>query len=1456
MPLTRLTHTTRSGRPLFAVPSLASLQSLAPASLAVLTDDLGIRTLSDLLHYAPIHDAQLLTALSNGEIAHDFDFLPLLQPLSPGATLRRDELGLLPVASLRKLAAAHADAWKDKLQIATVGALARFAPFEEAQAFLDDDPFREAPSAPRELIPQAIGSVSNVARFTSFVRDSVFDLSGTGLKLFVDEARVAFLDPRLLNLFQIDRQPKIQLGYSAQYKQSWINLGTALGEPVKSIGLAPGEVRKIAVLDWQRRTSGSRAEDTRAQEQLQNQLIHNRALDEVTRATATEHQQGGSSIDAGTLATAMGGVASGAIAGAAAIGIPAALVGAAVGTAVEPGGGTAAGAIIGLAAGGIAGGIGGAALAAQNQQWGVVESDTSGSREVATELAQRINDVTNQKASSVRSLWSTVILTEQQAERAQVETIVVANYNHAHALTIQYFEVLQHYQANISLTAHQPLLYLPFKPILFDLDLVVAYWSTLRRGIGDAAMRNRLDEVISDFDAARQRELPPEDQWNSLRIARVAVASHPSRPLSLVRLMSNSASVRDLPFSGANPWVLEPGADDRPAIGAVRGVTAIDPLFNAATAVTMGVQPPTIEIQIDVVDADGRSWAVQLSRALPVGGSIEFDVRARIAALRDDQQESSALGQLDALVKRINERRYYFTRLLLLGMEQEQLTDLVDALMFGSASAGTVVDSSSGGRSGGGAGGVNLRSPLLSSLPGTNFANRPNPFRGVIFGLARSQALPLSALVEPTPIAITGDTLVFRMKRVEPRSTSSGTPVSGFLVADLHAEIGSKFRELVPLRDYPLTLATALAAKQARANDDIFLPTGGVFAEAILGRAISAERLDGSRNIFWHELPIPHAPAEIQPVGLTLSQQSGQPLQPTVPDATLTPATPTPLPEPSIAAGTLAALGNGNLFRDMSKTDVLAGVLGNLSALAGSMANQAGSLAGAAQQQALREASALAGQVAGLTSQLLSQQLATQGTGPVTSTQKGVTQNTLQDLAQNPPPSAPLGPNARAIARAQGGDLPPAAGAGALPFIGGPQPASIPQRADGGPSAGGGGGDEQRLSQGPAPSLSPISVRDRFDGISNPGQTAKAIIRDALDNAARSGEGVPDLSNLLVEWFDLGLRPALQGARSDDAKAEDALRELFDFLATADVVASEQSSLPGSELGRRVAEAFRLGAQVMTHAVDKSNLRLAATGDLRELQRIDRMLATAQADDRFGGTDNLGLGADLANLKARAEFVSHSISTTVASGQLADVAIVAGFRIDGGPVRFDPPLSVSLSSFEIEEPAPTGLTSAADGSFRTQVRMLAHDPTRRDLVRSRGNDLRLAVTVVSTASALLSATVTLEARGAYDVRVLGGLLDTDPLDAPLRASPVVAPNQTVLITFAVAKGPAFAQREAVAFSVVGAGTLDRSTSTTDLNGEVQVAYTAPGSGGVTATVRADVSDGTVTGRASIDVRVQ
>jgi hypothetical protein len=150
--------------------------------------------------------------------------------------------------------------------------------------------------------------------------------------------------------------------------------------------------------------------------------------------------------------------------------------------------------------------------------------------------------------------------------------------------------------------------------------------------------------------------------------------------------------------------------------------------------------------------------------------------------------------------------------------------------------------------------------------------------------------------------------------------------------------------------------------------------------------------------------------------------------------------------------------------------------------------------------------------------------------------------------------------------------------------------------------------------------------------------------------------------------------------------------------------------------------------------------------------------------------------------------------------------------------------------------------------------MLPHDPNRTGVFSTRGHDLRLVANAVSQASALLGASVTLVSRGTYTVRALGGLLDTDPTTGPRRATPVAAHSQDVLLDFSVAKGPDFIQNQPVSFSIVGAGTIAPSASTTGVDGVAQVVYTAPPSGNGTDTIKVDVTDGVVSGSAQIDVR--
>ena len=96
------------------------------------------------------------------------------------------------------------------------------------------------------------------------------------------------------------------------------------------------------------------------------------------------------------------------------------------------------------------------------------------------------------------------------------------------------------------------------------------------------------------------------------------------------------------------------------------------------------------------------------------------------------------------------------------------------------------------------------------------------------------------------------------------------------------------------------------------------VPTGGVFAEAVLGRSNAAELLDATRFWNWQDSPIPLQPPEIAAIELqSASAAHGR-------DSWSTRATRPEHHEPHFAAGPdrarpmLGALQNGSMFRDMS----------------------------------------------------------------------------------------------------------------------------------------------------------------------------------------------------------------------------------------------------------------------------------------------------------------------------------------------------------------------------------------------------------------------------------------------------------------------------------------------------------------------------------------------------------
>jgi hypothetical protein len=264
------------------------------------------------------------------------------------------------------------------------------------------------------------------------------------------------------NLFNFGKAESkvIYLGYSVSYLQDWIYVGVHLGEPQGSVNLSMGQDTQVSMLDWRRAMRALRAEDTRISERLASTLFHQRAVDEVARATAEEHQHGATSAFGANAATAGSFVAAGAIVG----------------------------------------GVGGrhfgrprwpfrrctnrrcdagfghlerrrrrdgswehrrrrrrSIIASGATTLGFVDTDAEGDREIFAASGQSIQQRTRQNSSSIRSFWSNIVSQSVQEEQQTIRTDRLTNHNRIHALNAILFEVLNGYRVNISAQSFAPI---------------------------------------------------------------------------------------------------------------------------------------------------------------------------------------------------------------------------------------------------------------------------------------------------------------------------------------------------------------------------------------------------------------------------------------------------------------------------------------------------------------------------------------------------------------------------------------------------------------------------------------------------------------------------------------------------------------------------------------------------------------------------------------------------------------------------------------------------------------------------------------------------------------------------------------------------------------------------------------------------------------------------------------
>lgn len=483
--------------------SLATLQSLNAEKIEHLRK-LGITNLGDLLAFQPFRYARFVRAAKD-QLLRKEEIVAYLDEAVRDQDV--DQVLAASAEALLGVGSASARILK-QLGIETIADLASYPPFAEAEEIVTKTVTDESdPYAPACVLPTCKKFTRNSKSFVSFFKQEEIR------KLSVLGSNISLIS----NLFHFTGKESkvIYLGYSVSFLQEWIYCGVHLGEPQGSVSLFMGQDTQVSILDWRRINTALRTEDTRVSERLSSTLFHQRAVDEVARATAEEHQHGGTSAFGANAATAGSFVAAGAIVGGVGGGVSGALTGLVLGNVANAAGGlpTLAGAAVGTAVGSLAGAAAGSLIFSGATTLGFVETDAEGDREIFARSAQNIQQRTVQNSSSLRSFWSNIVSQSVQDEQQTIRTDRVTNHNRIHALNALYFEVLNEYRLNISANDFAPILFLPFKPIHFTKVILRRYWWIIRTFLADRALVLALDEFFltlsSDPSPAEQlAELP------------------------------------------------------------------------------------------------------------------------------------------------------------------------------------------------------------------------------------------------------------------------------------------------------------------------------------------------------------------------------------------------------------------------------------------------------------------------------------------------------------------------------------------------------------------------------------------------------------------------------------------------------------------------------------------------------------------------------------------------------------------------------------------------------------------------------------------------------------------------------------------------------------------------------------------------------------------------------------
>ena len=1089
--------------------SIQALTSLKTVEEISALNALDIYSLRDLAEFTPCRYAEILVGgLNNGNISALVLDEYLTEDISEDEYATVDEKD---ISSILGVSDEMISTFNDHFDISTIGELATFDAFLEAKKLIAYEVgkiFYEKPSAPEELMPSMIGSTHAQFRFSNYIKEAEHLFKATSLEFYSDQDEPN-PESDMIEAFYRARF-KFHLGYLCSIKQKWINAGSHLGEIVHSLALAPGESRNIAFIEWYSRQRSSRVEDTEVSEELTSEFFQNRALNEVVTTTAQEHLVGMTEIDATTKTSGFGitgGYGKTHSSGASASADLSSIVGFPLG-------------VSGAVNDSSAGSIGSSYVMSKGTTQGVLQSETSGERTVTGNVIQNIADSTIQNSSNIRSLMSTVVVEDEQSGGQSAQTRNITNYNHSHALTIQYYEVLQKYITQTHADDLIPVLYLPFKPIDFSIDLITKYWVILKEGMEFKLPKPKIkqfDQLVKDYEPTNGAfDYSGDVRVTKVKINRsrtysagVRVELYDANPVVTLKVTgSDMDDCLDFKMSGSSTYIDYEFLDDSylemSSFGSVdsfeidenikakiksnfkkelksqlkwyldknSGKTKkqvdfdkedneLGPtsnrnnlkqdveddkysLLNGDETISF-----TLDLEYELEDSAGNTTTVSQTysdslkfNALHSGYNQEvFNVTDHINNQLSSVTDVNSLVDMEDLESHFNTYKYFYTKYLLSYTEKEQIIDLIEHLgitaptytipltqiidpnplgivenlmIFKLKKSSTTFQDTFGDkypfsaklRQKGGKdtqtvyGQAMQREVMRKGKKYTEYTLRTEKVSPIGAKKESETSHEITFLVEngksknvegemvsksterrvihTNKTGIRGkinkrenDNLILEYELARPETTGKNKKEKPKYELEVNFEsvkpididsvpevVNEYFDDLDNLEE---------ELKKDIQKSTVFLPTRGVFGEAVLGRANASEYINIHRFFNWQDSPIPHMAPTISDVNVNqdYSSEISSSVNPNVPVSVLNQISPQQMPGTSLGTA-LQAIQNGNMFRDMSKTESLVSAMSDLATLANNTAQLAGTLSGEAAANALNAAVELGKKVASM----------------------------------------------------------------------------------------------------------------------------------------------------------------------------------------------------------------------------------------------------------------------------------------------------------------------------------------------------------------------------------------------------------------------------------------------------------------------------------------------------------